>query len=110
MVINELRASGAEAISIADGNREERLLATSEIRCVGPTVTVNGVRMATPITIRAIGPASTMYSSLNMRGGSAEFIQLLGASIDIRRSSHVEVRRFTGEFVPRYARVAGGEE
>ena len=39
-VINELRASGAEAIAV----NEQRLLATSEIRCVGPTVLVNDVR------------------------------------------------------------------
>ena len=37
-VVNELRSAGAEAISL----NGERLLATSEIRCTGAVVTVNG--------------------------------------------------------------------
>ena len=36
-VVNELRAGGAEAIAV----NEQRLIATSEIRCAGPTVLVN---------------------------------------------------------------------
>lgn len=41
-VINELRSAGAEAISL----NGERILATSEIRCTGAVVTVNGRRYA----------------------------------------------------------------
>ena len=37
---NELRAAGAEALSV----NKERLLDTSEIRCAGPTVSVNNTR------------------------------------------------------------------
>lgn len=37
-VINELRSAGAEAISL----NGERILATSEVRCTGAVVTVNG--------------------------------------------------------------------
>ena len=43
-VINELRAAGAEAISI----NGERLVSTSEIRCAGPTLSVNNNRSAPP--------------------------------------------------------------
>ena len=43
-VVNELRAAGAEAISIND----QRLTANSEIRCAGPTISVNNVRAAWP--------------------------------------------------------------
>ena len=43
-VINELRAAGAEVISI----NGQRLIATSEIRCAGPTLAVNKVRSAPP--------------------------------------------------------------
>ncbi|MCL2838945.1 MAG: DUF881 domain-containing protein [Oscillospiraceae bacterium] len=107
MVINELLVAGAEAISISDDSREERILATSEIRCVGSTVTVNGTRLATPFEIRAIGPAATMDSALRMRGGVMDNITLFGASIDIRMSSNIEIRRFTGAFNLHYARPAG---
>jgi uncharacterized protein YlxW (UPF0749 family) len=52
-VINELKAAGAEAISI----NEQRLIATSEIRCAGPTLSVNNIRSAPPYEIKAIGDA-----------------------------------------------------
>ncbi|MBR6646658.1 MAG: DUF881 domain-containing protein, partial [Clostridia bacterium] len=41
-VINELFSAGAEAISIND----ERLITTSSIRCVGPTILINGNKYA----------------------------------------------------------------
>ena len=50
-VINELRAAGAEGISI----NEQRLIATSEIRCAGPTLSVNNTRYSPPYEIKAIG-------------------------------------------------------
>jgi len=104
-VINELRASGAEAISIGDvsGRNEQRLIATSEIRCTGPTVTVNGFRFATPFVIRAIGDAEMMNSSLRMRGGAADIVEWLGATIDIQMEEHVEILAFSGEFIPQFA-------
>ena len=43
-VVNELRAAGAEAVSI----NGQRLIETSEIRCAGPTLSVNNVRSAAP--------------------------------------------------------------
>ncbi|MCD7975244.1 MAG: DUF881 domain-containing protein [Phascolarctobacterium sp.] len=39
-VLNELRAAGAEAISVND----QRILAMSEARCAGPTVLINNMR------------------------------------------------------------------
>ena len=50
-VINELRAAGAEAIAI----NGERIVAMSEIRCAGPTLSVNNNRSAPPYEIKAIG-------------------------------------------------------
>lgn len=55
-VINELRAAGAEAISI----NGERLVSTSEIRCAGPTLSVNNNRSAPPYVILAIGNPSNL--------------------------------------------------
>ena len=50
-VINELRDAGAQAISF----NGERILATSEVRCAGSVVMVNGKRFAAPFIIYAIG-------------------------------------------------------
>jgi len=118
MVLNDLRASGAEAISIGDvsGRNEQRLIATSEVRCTGPTVTVNGFRFATPFVIRAIGNAEMMVSALRMPGGAADLVEWIGATIDIQIEEHIEISAFSGEFVPRYAvplgtrTASGGDE
>ena len=55
-VVNELWASGAEAISI----NNIRLGPNSSVRCVGPVVNVNGAKVASPIKIRAIGDQDTL--------------------------------------------------
>ena len=54
-IVNELRAGGAEAIAIND----QRLIGTSEIRCSGPTITVNGKVFGAPFTVKAIGDPKT---------------------------------------------------
>lgn len=73
-VINELRAAGAEAIAI----NGERIVAMSEIRCAGPTLSVNNNRSAPPYEIKAIGNPNNLESALKLRGGSSGKLQILG--------------------------------
>jgi uncharacterized protein YlxW (UPF0749 family) len=84
-VINELRAAGAEAISI----NGQRLTANSEVRCAGPTVVVNEVRLAAPFVISAIGNPQTMESSLKIRGGVLENFKYWGIKADLEKSDQV---------------------
>ncbi|MDF2883440.1 MAG: division initiation protein [Clostridiaceae bacterium] len=50
-VINDLRSSGAEAISL----NGQRIIDRSEITCDGPFLRVNGVKIAAPFYVLAIG-------------------------------------------------------
>ena len=84
-VVNELRAAGAEAISIND----QRLTANSEIRCAGPTISVNNVRSAPPFEIRAIGDKDNLSNAINMRGGVADSLKVWGIKLDIQPSDNV---------------------
>lgn len=59
-VINELRIAGAQAISIND----ERIIATSEQLCAGPTIKINNNRYAVPYEIKAIGDADALYAAM----------------------------------------------
>ena len=52
-IVTELKAAGAEAISI----NGQRIIATTPIRCVGPTIQINSVKVAAPYYIKAIGSA-----------------------------------------------------
>lgn len=99
-VVNELRAAGAEALSI----NGQRLMATSEIRCAGPTLSVNNVRSAPPYEIRAIGNVETLEKALLMRGGVADTLQVWGIQIDIKTAEQVTVPAYKGMGPMQYAR------
>lgn len=99
-VINELRAAGAEAISI----NEQRLLAMSEIRCAGPTLSVNNSRSAPPYEIKAVGNPQTLENSLKMRGGVIETLQFWGIQVSVKRQDVVNIPAFKGTFRFEYAK------
>jgi uncharacterized protein YlxW (UPF0749 family) len=63
--VNELAASGAEAIAV----NGQRVIGRTSIRCVGPTIQVNGVPISPPYEIRAIGDPNAMVSGLNLPWG-----------------------------------------
>ena len=50
-IINELKNTGAEAISIND----QRVVSTTSIQCGGAIININGERVGSPFTIKAIG-------------------------------------------------------
>lgn len=104
-IVNELRAAGAEAISIND----QRLIGTSEIRCSGPTVTVNGKIFAPPFIIKAIGDTKTLHSSLTMRGGVVESLKYWGIEVKIQDEDHIMVPAYDGTIKQNYIKVKGGQ-
>ncbi|MEB3222097.1 MAG: DUF881 domain-containing protein [Candidatus Sericytochromatia bacterium] len=91
-IVNELRASGAAALSVND----QRLVETSEISCAGPTILVNKTRLAPPFIIRAIGDADTMMAALALRGGVVEYLQFYGIQVNISRKPDIQVPMYVG--------------
>lgn len=74
-VINELKISGAEAISI----NGQRLKSNSYIRCNGPVITIDGKQFPAPFVIEAIGNSQSLVASMKIVGGI--FDQLLSDRI-----------------------------
>lgn len=105
-VVNELRAAGAEAISL----NGQRLTATSEIRCAGPTMSVNNVRSAAPFEIIAIGDSGTLENALKMRGGVVDTLKVWGIQMAISPRTSVQVPPFNGPSPFRYAKPVPKEE
>ena len=98
-VINELRSAGAEAISL----NGERILATSEVRCTGAVVTVNGRRYAAPYIIFAIGDPDTLYSALTMRSGVADVLSQWGITVKVTASDLLLIPKYNGSVDYQYA-------
>lgn len=99
-LINELLASGAEAISI----NGQRYVNRTEIRCVGPTISINNTRTAPPIVIRAIGDPQTMESGLRMRGGIVESLAFWSINVSIKREEEVYIPAYKGGFKFEFAK------
>ena len=105
-VINELRAAGAEAISL----NGQRLIGTSEIRCAGPTLSVNNVRSAPPFIIHAIGDKHALEGAIKMRGGVAETLKVWGIQMETETHDRVYVPAYKGTTKHTYAQEALEEE
>lgn len=103
-IINELRASGAEGIAI----NEERLIAVSEIRCAGPTLSVNNNRFAPPYVIRAIGDPKSLENALKMRGGVIETLKFWGIQVTVTQEENVVIPAFKGTHSFEYAKLGEG--
>ena len=103
-LVNELWASGAEAISIND----QRVVMNTAIRCVGPTITVNTVRLTPPYIVKAIGPSSDLETGLRYTGG---FLDSMAPNIDrgvkikIEKVNEIKISEFKGSLVNRYAKT-----
>jgi uncharacterized protein YlxW (UPF0749 family) len=103
-VLNEIRAAGAEAISL----NGERILANTEVRCTGPTIVLNrDKRLAPPYVITAIGNPDTLEGSIKMKGGVAETLQFWGIQVGVKKMSQVTVPAYSGGIKFDYAKAAG---
>lgn len=98
-IVNELVASGAEAISI----NGERISGRSAIRCVGPTVTINNRYFASPFTIKAIGNPDTLEAGLNIRDGVVDVMRAFKIDVTITKSNKIQIPKYNGNKTFQYA-------
>lgn len=104
-IINELRDADAEAISLND----ERLIATSEIRCAGSTVSVNNRRYSSPYTIKAIGSPDNLLGALKMKDGVIDSLSKW-LEIDVVKHDNVDIPAYGGNISFKYAKTAVSAE
>ncbi len=103
-VVNELRAAGAEAISIND----QRVVAATAIRCVGPVVQVNAVPTSgSPVLIKAIGDPEAMYSGFVMPGGvKDQYATSDPDMIGVEKSKSLTLPAYSGATPLRWSQIA----
>jgi uncharacterized protein YlxW (UPF0749 family) len=92
-VINELRASGAQAISVND----ERIVGMSEIREAGQYIMINGKQTVSPFVIKAISDPDTLERSLRLIGGVLQSLEDAQLKVDVKQSDNITIQRFVDD-------------
>ncbi len=95
LLVNELRACGAQAISI----NGQRVIATSEIRVVGEYIVVNAEQLPAPYDVYAIGDPSELYNGITMGGNGIVYTinatsQTSGISCIWRTEENVQISAY----------------
>lgn len=90
-IINELNVAGAEAIAI----NGQRIVGTSSVRCAGSVVNINGVKIAAPFVISAIGEPDVLEASLKFPGGVVDSLSPWGIGVTIKKLPNVTVAGYS---------------
>jgi uncharacterized protein YlxW (UPF0749 family) len=100
-VVNELRAAGAEAISV----NGQRITVSSSIRCAGPIILINQDEMAMPFIVQAIGDPDKLLSALNIRNGVLDQIRTFGSDMaHAEKKTQLRLPAFAGTTHIKYAK------
>jgi uncharacterized protein YlxW (UPF0749 family) len=98
--VQELRDAGAEAIQIGD----VRVVASTYFSDGPDGVSVSGVPLEQPYTIRAIGGSATMASAMDIPGGVSESVRRVGATATVSQEESVAITALHTLQERRYAR------
>lgn len=98
-LLNELRNAGAEAIEI----NGQRIVNTSAITCEGNIIKINGEKIGSPFTIKAIGSQALLYGSI-MRGGSyLEIMKDRGVNVkSVTQEDNIHINKYSGTVSYKY--------
>lgn len=99
-VVNELFVSGAEAVCVND----ERIIATTPIRCVGTVIKINDNKVASPFVIKAIGNSQHLESAMNIKNGVNDLLSNLGIKVKVEKSKEVMVPKYSSNISFQYAK------
>lgn len=100
-LMNELRASGAEAISV----NEQRITNYSEIRLVGRQLNINYVPLTVPYVIKVIGDYDTLNGAITQRFGIIPKFRSHGYYAEVRAAEGMEIPAYNGVFKFIYSTV-----
>ena len=92
MLVNELKNAGAEAISIND----ERIINSTSITCDGGVVLINGNKVSSPFTIKAIGSQALILGAIQRTGGFLELLNEYGLVVSVVQENNVTIYKYNG--------------
>ena len=95
-----LRNAGAKSISIND----QRVIATTDIRCVGTVIMINSLRLAPPYIIKAIGDPNQLVLELQ-KSDEYIYIQSKDLPMKIVKQDIVTIPAYNGRIKFTYAHI-----
>jgi uncharacterized protein YlxW (UPF0749 family) len=99
VIVDYLRAAGAEAISI----NEQRIINMSDIVYVSDSIIyINQQRILSPYIIQAIGNATYLESSLLGNGGYVDTLRKSGLDVDIEKSNKITIHKYSKDIAHKY--------
>jgi uncharacterized protein YlxW (UPF0749 family) len=106
-VVNAVWAAGADAVAIMD----QRLIATSAVRCVGNVLLLQGRTYSPPFVVTAIGDADAIRAQLAASpqvGVFQQAVEDFGLGFAVRQRTEVTVPRYEDAPDMEYATAAAG--
>lgn len=88
-IVNELKAAGAEAISI----NNQRITNYTAITCAGNVIQINGEKVGSPFVVKAIGPKDLLYGELNKNEGTLYKLKKYGVITEIKKDDNIEISK-----------------
>lgn len=88
-IVNELKAAGAEAISI----NGKRIVSSTSITCAGNVIQINGEKVGNPFEIKAIGSKDLLYGELSKNGGTLYKLKKYGVITNIKKTDNVSISK-----------------
>jgi uncharacterized protein YlxW (UPF0749 family) len=104
-VVNAVWAAAADGVAIMD----ERLIATSAVRCVGNTLLLQGRTYSPPFVVTAIADASAVRAQLDASPQVAVFqhaVEDFGLTFAVRERESVDLPAYDGPLDLEYASAA----
>lgn len=106
-VVNALWAGGARGMQIMD----QRIIATSAVRCVGNTLILQGVVYSPPFRITAVGDPGRLRAALAASPEVAvyrKYVRAYGLGYAVRTVGRATLPPFTGNVTLKHATVPAG--
>ena len=75
--------------------------------CAGNVILVNGEKISSPCTIKAIGHQERLYGAVERAGGILQQLRMNNLSISVKKDSNIQISKFNGALTKKYMKDRG---
>lgn len=101
ILVDELKNAGSQAISVND----VRVTNSTYLYCDGTVILIDGVKIGTPFSIKAIGNAEVIYGAIMRNQGYIETLKKSGIDIQVTKSENIAIGKSNKSSFDNYLKV-----